>query len=261
MFDCHAHTNRSYCAETELYLSVYAEKIKNTEDIDGIAITDHSMAIYFPVEVAWSWVFMDDSSIFDKYRDWGNKRLEKHFAEISKYRNVGIIPGLEVEMMNDGRLTFDDAFRKRIEILIGSVHTLSNSVGTGSNPEKVIEEWRQHNFRLLNTGIDILGHPFRWLQGQMEDIPRALIRELVSEAKKAKVALELNSHCIVPADEIMLVEALNLGAMIAFGTDSHRIDEVGDFSYHRHILKKAGIDFKQMKCFIPPIPLFHLDKI
>ncbi len=253
MFDLHCHTNISYCADNTLTLEFYADRILHAEGLGGAAITDHGMAIYFPHDVAWSWNFISDSLIFDQFRDAGNEKLEGHPAEIAKFKDKFIVPGIEAEMMHDGRLTFDEAFRKRFEVTIGSVHFLDMSLETGDSPEATFACWKEHTLKLINSGIHVLGHPFRWVSRQFE-VPDDTVHEVVREAKRAGVAVELNSHYPIEADVLMLRIAAEEGAYVSVATDAHRPDEIGDFSYHLDTVSLAGLKLSDLRLFNSRFP-------
>ena len=243
--DFHAHTNMSYCAMPSLTPGFYATRIAESNTVSSIVIADHGMAIYFPLEVAWTWEFICDSQIFDKFRDMGNEKLSNHIASLAKYHDKGIVPGIEVEMMDGGKLTFDESFRKDLKVVIGSVHWLPVSIKLGNSPEEVMCHWKKHTFDLINAGIHILGHPFRWLNAQIV-IPDNLIYEIIDEAQKANIAIELNGHYHVATDLKMIRYAAQKGVRIAFGTDSHQPREAGDLSYHLEIVKYAGLDIQNI---------------
>ena len=76
----------------------------------------------------------------------------------------------------------------------------------------------------------------------------------MKEAEENDVALELNSHYEVETDSAMLKEILEQNAKIAFGTDSHRREEAGDFSYHISLLEKHGVAISALNVFSPVSP-------
>lgn len=250
MIDYHAHTNMSYCAEKGVTPEVYANLVKLNPEVDAVYVTDHGMAVYFPSEIAWKWEFLSDSRIFDSHRDWGNSRLAPHLAKLAKLRDNRIYPGIEVEMMHDGRLTIDDSFRKEIDILIGSVHYMSTSVD--ENRKTVLDRWKKHTKKLINSGIDVLGHPFRWINNQFP-VSKETIRQIVREAKNAGISMELNGHYVVPTDIYMLQTCVEFGVPISIGTDSHALAEIGDFSYHLATIEAAGLSLAKIKLFSPEL--------
>ena len=247
--DCHAHTSRSYCAEESMCPELYVQALEKSQDIDKVIITDHTMAIYFPREVAWSWRYMTDSSVFDSHREAGNARFAAHLDMLGKFAAKGIVKGLETEMMHDGRFDFDPDFRKDFDVLIGSVHWLPVNKDNCGDPEMIVRHWLAHSLVLVNSGIDIIGHPFRWLANQVNQVDPALIKMIVAHAKAAGVAVELNSHYKIDTDAEMLREIVAQGATLALGTDSHRPDEILDISYHKSLLKSLDIKESSLKLF------------
>lgn len=252
--DFHTHSSLSYCAEEGMTPGLYKEILsdplrrRNPFEVDKVFITDHGMAIYFPKEIAWAWQYMADSSIFDAHRERGNAIIEEHLQILAKYKDCGILPGIEVEMMDDGRFTLDPAFRKSFKVLIGSIHYLHCSQKNGSSPIQILEAWESHTMRLLDKDIDLLGHPFRWLHYQIDgQIPPELIKQTVDAAISNDVALELNSHYKIPADIEMLKYGAEKGAVFAFSTDSHRPAEICDFNYHASCLESAGLKISDIK--------------
>jgi histidinol phosphatase-like PHP family hydrolase len=248
MIDYHVHTSMSYCAERTLgpdfYVSALAAKSKSS-GVEGAAVTDHGMAVYFPEETAWRWEFIVKPEIFDAHRDAGNKRLDAHLRGLEKFAGAGIMPGFEAEMMEDGRLTLDPAFRKRLRVLIGSIHWLPMTRERGASPGEIYRYFDAHTNGLLDKGIDILGHPFRWLSTQMP-LTDAMIKKLVADTMARGAALELNSHFKIDSDVRMLREAADAGALVAWGTDCHKAAEFGDFSYHYKILADAGLKISDL---------------
>lgn len=247
MIDFHAHSNMSYCADDDLLPSFYAEFLSKEENnhIEKIVIADHGMALYFPEETAWKWQFISDSGIFDQWRDWGNQRLTRYISEIKKLGHSKIIQGFEVEMMNDGRFTLDCAFRKDIRILIGAVHYLPVSPENGFQEKDVLAFWKNHTLKLLESDIDILAHPFRWISGRAA-ISDSVIYEIIDATKQNGKAIEINSHFKINTDVPMLRYAVEKAVPITFGTDTHSKKQAGDFSYHLDIISAAGLNLSDI---------------
>jgi histidinol phosphatase-like PHP family hydrolase len=152
--------------------------------------------------------------------------------------------------MSDGRFTFDPVYRSGLAVLIGSVHYLPFQ----DDLSKVafFDAWRRNTSALINGGIDVLGHPFRFIANYIS-VTEDIVKDVVGEAVECGVALELNSHYEVDADVLMLREIAERGAKISLGTDSHRRDEIGLFDYHDSVLKKAGVSLSDLTVFTPGI--------
>ncbi|HBM17180.1 MAG TPA: hypothetical protein DD381_12680 [Lentisphaeria bacterium] len=249
MIDFHSHTNRSYCADKDLSLDFYEQKLSESSDFDGVCITDHGMAIYFPDSVAWSWEYIKDSRIFDNHRDFGNERLEKHLKNVALLNSKSIYCGLEVEMSQDGKLIYDSYFRRKLHPLIGSVHYLFVSNEYGYLEKDIAGFWLEHNKKLMESGIDILGHPLRWISSHAK-IDDSMIEQILNIAQQNSVAIEINSHNITKtlyeADKKMIIMAAERGLKISLAVDAHKKVQVGNFDFHNRLFKECGISLKDL---------------
>jgi histidinol phosphatase-like PHP family hydrolase len=256
--DFHAHTSLSYCAEDPISPRDYADAIARGA-LRRAAITNHGFALYFPEDLAWSWRYMTDPSLFDEYREWGNRRILPHLDEVESLRGQGLLTGMEVEMMADGRLTVDPEVRKRLDVLVGSVHWLP---AEGLKEPRILDLWMDHTRALVRTGIDILGHPLRWLSTKVAQLPGEAVPFVVDLAREAGAALEINSHYIVALDRDLLLEAVRQGVPVTFSTDSHCLAEIGCFDYHRKLLDEAVLRPEDLRFWEPgrcadPLPSFR----
>ena len=75
------------------------------------------------------------------------------------------------------------------------------------------------------------------------------MRRIVASAHRAGVAIELNSHFKISTDEMMLRAAAEIGAELAFGSDSHQPAECGDLSYHLETVEAAGLKLSDLRLF------------
>ncbi|NOY74560.1 MAG: hypothetical protein GXP32_02050 [Kiritimatiellaeota bacterium] len=238
-------------------LDFVVDKLEASDSLDGVVITDHTFAIYFPPDVAWARAYMSDSSVFDAHKDFGAERLESYLASIEALRGKGPRVGLETEIMCDGRFTFDPAYRERLDVLIGSVHFLPFEVNAGKL--EIFDMWRKNTSELINSGIDVLGHPFRFIANHIA-VSEEVIADVVDEAVSAGVALELNSHCEVDADSMMLRKLAEKGGKLAFSTDAHRRDEFGVFTHHEKKMSAAGTTMADFKIFPEPSLMWEVSR-
>jgi histidinol phosphatase-like PHP family hydrolase len=91
-------------------------------------------------------------------------------------------------------------------------------------------------------------------------VSREIVRQIVREAKSAGVAMELNGHFVVPTDVDMLQECVELGVPVSVGTDSHKQNEIGDFSYHFATIEAANLSLADIKLFTPKVRTYHNPK-
>jgi len=253
-FDCHAHTcDLSYCCDDGITVDTYVRALRRHPECAGVALTNHGFATYFPPDLAWGWRFMTDPTLWDAHRSWGNERLARHLDQVEAVREQGIHTGMEVELMADGRLTVDDAFRDRLDVIIGSVHVLPEQFQDPvPPPEALLAAWWDHTQRLAAAGIDLLGHPFRWLAGRRGvTLTPALVQDVVALARREGIAVEINSHQVVDCDLDLLRACAAQQVPVAFGTDSHRREEILDFSYHQRLLARAGLSSENLLLWRP----------
>jgi len=250
IIDYHTHTNVSYCCDSAVTIKSHVDALEKDSHLGGVYITNHSFQIYFPNEVAWPMKYMDQPEIFDSYLEWGNKRLQRHLVEVESFRRKDIHTGIETEMMSDGRLTFDPAFFDKLEVVIGGVHWLPVSAKNNNNHKEIIDTWLRYVESILKKPIDILAHPFRWLSNQVGEIPKSLISGVVQMAQEAGVVLEINSHMIINSDRLMLEEIIRTNTPVVFATDTHRPDEVGNFSYHYSLLDELGLSLEELPFWV-----------
>jgi histidinol phosphatase-like PHP family hydrolase len=253
LFDCHAHTSDlSYCCDADIVPDTYVQVLRSCRDFRGFAITNHGFATYFPEKVAWTAAYMRNPRLFDEQRQFGNERLARHLEIVEPLREFGIFTGMEVEMMVDGRLTVDDQFTPRLDVLIGSVHFLPDLENKEMSRQEVLEGWWRHTEALAGRGIDILGHPFRWLSrtGNVPITPE-LIQRLIAMAARFKIAIEINAHSVIPGDLELLRGCVAAGVQVAFGSDSHARAEIGNLDYQKGLVAQAGLSLDDIPLWYP----------
>lgn len=223
----------------------YADFLRsNSEGLQKAVIADHGMAIYFPAEIAWKWSYISHPSIFDEWKSQGDEKLAAHLEKIKRFAADGLIPGIELEFMNDGRPVFSPEFKKDIKVLIGSIHFLA--LPDNPSPQMIIDEWIRNMDMIFSYPVNILGHPFRWLESHIGTVPLEIISETVRRAKSQNIAIEFNSHFKMNSDIPMLKEVIRHKALVTFGSDAHVKSEIGNFSYHFGLLDKAKISINDL---------------
>jgi len=192
--DLHAHTNETdgkYTAEE------MAEAAKQ-RGYDYLAITDHSKRL----TVA---------------RGLDEKRLRRQIERIDKLneklKGFRLLKGIEVDILEDGRLDLDDAVLAELDVVVGSIHSKFD-LPADKQTERVIRA-------MDNPHFHILGHPSGRMLGQREphelDVERAIAaaaeRGCFLEVNAQPERLDLSdSHCKL---------AKQMGIKVAISTDAH----------------------------------------
>jgi histidinol-phosphatase (PHP family) len=197
-----------------------------------------------------------------------SKVYEKEVLKLKeKYKDkINILLAYEVDYMSDKKFIEDDILNANVDYLIGSVHFIDrwgfdNPEFIGGFKEKDIDEiWKEYFITVSNmvkTGyFDIVGHldlikVFKYL-------PIKNIKELalntMKDIKKSGMVLEINSAGLrkpikeqYPSYELLEL-AFNLDIPITFGSDAHKIEQIG-LGYDEVIKIAKKIGYKRCVTF------------
>ena len=192
--DLHLHTNWSDGNHSIEEMALAAKAL----GYEYIAITDHSKSEY-------------------QAHGMSEERLLKYLKAIEearkKIKGINILSGSEVDIKGDGSLDYPDNLLKKLDIVVGSVHS-----GFKAPEEKMTERV----LTALETGlISILGHPTGRLITRRKPFDLDL-RRVFAKAAELGVVLEIDSQpnrLDLKDDHVRL--ARELGCKFAVNTDSH----------------------------------------
>ncbi len=197
--DLHVHSNRSDGVEDMKTLAVAARN----RGYEYLAITDHTKS-------TWIANGQDESAILEQVEEIKllNGELEG--------TGIKVLSGAEVDILPDGSLDIDDSVLKRLDLVIGSIHSRF------SMPEEEMTE-RIIN-ALSNPYLHVLGHPTGRLILKRE--PYAVDMEAVIEAAaRFGKAMEINSHWErLDLKDVHARRAVELGVKLMIATDTHSAD-------------------------------------
>ncbi|MGG4166797.1 DNA polymerase/3'-5' exonuclease PolX [Rossellomorea vietnamensis] len=170
------------------------------------------------------------------------ERLVKQIDEIKelnkKYDDIEVFSGIEMDILPDGTLDYDDDLLERVDLVIASIHS------SFSQPrEKIMERLKT---ALESAHVDIIAHPTGRIIGRREgyDVDMDLLIQL---AKETGTALELNANpnrLDLSAENIR--KAQEQGVKLVINTDAHSIDhlefmEVGVGTARKGWIKKDTV--------------------
>ncbi|WP_226583566.1 DNA polymerase/3'-5' exonuclease PolX [Halobacillus litoralis] len=192
--DLHMHSTWSDGAQS---IKEMAERAKS-KGYDYIAITDHSKYL----RVA---------------NGLNEERLRLQKVEIDKLNaameDFHIFAGIEMDILPDGRLDFDDDFLKEMDFVIASIHS------SFQQSEEQIMERLTH--ALENPHVDMIAHPTGRLIGRREGYAVNL-EQLIEGAGRTGTILELNANPNrLDLNWEWLMKAQDEGVNIAINTDAH----------------------------------------
>jgi DNA polymerase (family X) len=155
-----------------------------------------------------------------------------------KYDDIVILSGVEMDILPDGTLDYEDDVLAELDFVIASIHSAF------SQPrEKIMERLTT---ALRNAHVDLIAHPTGRKIGRREgyDVDIDLLIEL---AKETNTALELNAN---PNRLDLAAESLrkaqDAGVKIMINTDAHRVDtlaqmEIGVSAAKKGWIKKSSV--------------------
>lgn len=210
----HSHSTWSDGAETiEKMAKAAIEK-----GYEYLVISDHSQSAYYangltPERIAKQHIEIDALN-----------------AQLAPFR---IFKSIEADILNDGRLDYNDNVLVTFDMVIASVH--SNLKMT---QEKAMERVLA---AIRNPYTTILGHPTGRLLLSREGYP--LDHKLViDECVKHKVVIEINAHPRrLDLDWQWISYAIEAGAMLSIDPDAHAVAGYHDVYYGVLAAQKGGL--------------------
>ena len=151
-----------------------------------------------------------------------------------EYDDITILAGIEMDILPDATLDYDDELLAEMDIVIASIHS------SFSQSQDVIMD--RLKTALKNHHVDIIAHPTGRIIGKRKgyDVDIDLLIQL---AKETDTALELNANpqrLDLSAEHIR--KAQQAGVKIVINTDAHNIDMLEDMVIGVSTAKKGWIE-------------------
>lgn len=192
--DLHMHSTWSDGAQS---IKEMAERAK-AKGYEYIAITDHSKYL----RVA--------NGLNEERLRLQRKEIEKVNAEMEDFH---IFAGIEMDILPDGTMDFDDEFLKEMDFVIASIHSSFQQ-----SQDQIMERL---NNALENPHVHMIAHPTGRLIGRREGYDVNL-EALIEGAKRTGTILELNANPNrLDLSWEWLMRAQEEGLNIAVNTDAH----------------------------------------
>ncbi|WP_102345337.1 DNA polymerase/3'-5' exonuclease PolX [Bacillus sp. Marseille-P3661] len=240
-------------------------EVLNVADIKGdlhmhTTWSDGAYSIQEMVEAArkkgYAYIAITDHSQYLKVANGLTaKRLREQRQEIDRlndlYDDITVLAGVEMDILPDATLDYDDELLKDMDIVIAAIHS-----SFSQDREKIMK-------RLINAleshHVDIIAHPTGRIIGKREgyDVDLELLIEV---AKRTNTALECNANPYrLDLSAEWMRKAQDAGVKLVINTDAHRIDmledmQLGVATARRGWIKKESIlntfDINQLKAFL-----------
>ena len=200
-----------------------------------VAITDHSKALAMTGGL-------------------DEKALAKHIKEIeqvsSKFNKIKILKGIEVDILEDGKLDLNNESLAQLDVVIASIHSRFNL----SRKEMTLRICRA----LENPHVNILAHPTGRLLTQREPYPLDL-EQVIKTARENQVCLEINAYpARLDLSDIHCLMARDHGVLISINSDSHSDTMLSYMKYGIFTARRGWLEAKDV---INTYPLKKLKKV
>jgi len=189
-------------------------------------------------DLGYSYIGICDHSKAAAYANGLNEaRVRQQWAEIDEVNGsldgMRVLKGIEVDILSDGRLDFDDDFLAKFDLIVASVHS-KFSMTEAEATERLIRA-------VQNPHVDILGHPTGRLLLSREGYPLNM-HAVIDAAAEAGTAIEVNANpARLDIDWRFLAYAREMGVQIPINTDAHSTAGLEDMGFGLGIARKGGL--------------------
>jgi DNA polymerase (family 10) len=163
--------------------------------------------------------------------------LERQADEIdavnAELDGIRVLKGVEADILQDGRVDYDEAVLARLDFVIASVHSRFN-MGRDEMTRRMLAA-------MDNPHLTIIGHPTGRLLLARDPYPVDL-DAVIAKAAATGVALEINAdpHRL-DLDWRHAAAARAAGAMISIGADAHNVAGLENVDSGLAMARKAGL--------------------
>ena len=188
------------------------------------------------IEQGYTYMVITDHSQYLKVANGLTpERLWKQKEEIQrlneKYTEITILHGVEMDILPDGSLDYEDDVLRSLDFVIGSIHS------SFSQDEEMIMTRLKNAMR--NPYVSMIAHPTGRLIGRRSGY-KVNAEELIAVAKETGTILELNANPNrLDLNTEMLKMAQDAGVFVAINTDAHNKDMLAHMSVGVSAAKKA----------------------
>lgn len=164
-------------------------------------------------------------------------RLLRQREEIDKlnekYKDFRIFSGVEMDILPDGTLDYEDEVLENLDLVIASIHS-----SFSQSKEQIMTRLKT---AITNPYVDFIAHPTGRLLGRRSGY-EVDMEQLIEMAKNADVGLELNANpnrLDLSYEQLKMVDAAGVKTVI--NTDAHNIVMLDDMEIGVGYARKAWL--------------------
>jgi DNA polymerase (family X) len=190
-------------------------------------------------KAGYSWIGIADHSEVASYAHGVKKSdLPKQYQEIDsindRMKNFHIFKGSEVDILDGGKLDYDDKTLRGLDFIVIAVHSRFNMTEKEMT-SRIIQA-------MENDYFTILAHPTGRLLLARDSYPID-IRKVIQAAASTSTVIEINANPHrFDLDWRQCQYAKELGVKLSINPDAHRTDGIGDMKYGLGIARKGWLE-------------------
>ncbi|GAB4328628.1 MAG: DNA polymerase/3'-5' exonuclease PolX [Calditrichia bacterium] len=152
--------------------------------------------------------------------------------------NFKILKSIEVDILPDGSLDYDDSVLAEFDLVIASIHSQLKMEDARAT-ERILKA-------LENPYVNMLGHPTgRLLLGREGYSPD--MEKILGFAAENHIAIEINANPRrLDLDWRWIPRAIELGVMLSVNPDAHRLEGIEDIQYGVAMARKGGAESRHI---------------
>ncbi|SDN56793.1 DNA polymerase/3'-5' exonuclease PolX [Alkalicoccus daliensis] len=161
------------------------------------------------------------------------ERQHKEIKELQKKKEIRVFTGIEMDILPDGSLDYEDEVLEKVDFVIASIHS------SFQQSEEEIMARLENACR--NPNVNMIAHPTGRLIGKREGYA-VNIERLLKIAAETNTVLELNAnpHRLDLSAEV-LKKTIDAGVKVAINTDAHHYDMLEDMAVGVKTARRAGL--------------------
>ena len=167
------------------------------------------------------------------------------FANIKKVRklnkklkNIRLLIGSEVDILDDGRLDYADSVLRELDFVIAAIHS-----GFKQPKEKITNRVLK---AIDSRHVNMVAHPTGRLMG-VRDGYEIDLEKIFKKAKATKTALEINAFPQrLDLDDKRVKRAKELGVMLGIATDTHAREQFYNMRFGVSVARRGWLEKKNV---------------
>ena len=245
LVDWHVHTPFAYCNEN--MDPARSIELAHVFGLAGLALTEHSSHLYYDYKRIVAGEYFRGGIVGAPAAEF---RADAYFDAMAPLRSGYLKVGIETDVAYNGAPIIRPADAERCDVRTGAVHDLPELRKPRPDPERCREEFLFLTRRVLETGPQILAHPFRVFRRAHQGVSESLFEPVCRLLREHNVAAEINFHTNQPSPDFIRM-CIREGVRLALGSDAHNMYEIGEFAPHLALLRSMGYDADLNAILIP----------